>query len=336
VTLSDGCGGTLTTNCTPGTITTVGTCGKSQAFTLKATDGCLNCATNTVTFTWTEDTTRPVFTGGGSFDLGCNPTLPDCALAWSKVTLSDGCGGTLTTNCTPGTITTVGTCGKSQAFTLKATDGCLNCATNTVTFTWTEDTTRPVFTGGGSFDLGCNPTLPDCALAWSKVTLSDGCGGTLTTNCTPGTITTVGTCGKSQAFTLKATDSCLNCATNTVTFTWTEDTTRPVFTGGGSFDLGCNPTLPDCALAWSKVTLSDGCGGTLTTNCTPGTITTVGTCGKSQAFTLKATDSCLNCATNTVTFTWTEDTTRPVFTGGGVSTWAATRLCPTALWPGAK
>jgi hypothetical protein len=195
----------------------------------------------------------------------------------------------------PGTVQNVGTCGRRQTFTLTATDACTNSSTCDVNYTWTVDTTRPVFTGGGSFDLGCNPTnLPDCALAWSKVTLSDGCGGTLTTNCTPGTITTVGTCGKSQAFTLTATDSCLNSQTNTVTFTWTEDTTRPVFTGGGSFDLGCNPTLPDCALAWSKVTLSDGCGGTLTTNCTPGTITTVGTCGKSQAFTLTATDSCLN------------------------------------------
>jgi hypothetical protein len=198
VTLSDGCGGTLTTNCTPGTITTVGTCGKSQAFTLKATDSCLNCATNTVTFTWTEDTTRPVFTGGGSFDLGCNPTLPDCALAWSKVTLSDGCGGTLTTNCTPGTITTVGTCGKSQAFTLKATDGCLNCATNTVTFTWTYDRTPPQLTG---VPVSTNFQCLSDVLAPPTVTAYDLCDGTLTnkykattngTVCAGMTITRVG------------------------------------------------------------------------------------------------------------------------------------------------
>src|SRR5262249_20295001 len=106
------------------------------------------------------DTTKPVLSGvPAGADLGCNPTPPRCS---TSVTASDNCDSSVTVTCDAGPIT--GTCNKSQTFTYSATDKCGNKASQDVTYTWKEDTTKPVFdnlpTGG---DLGCNPTPPTCS-----------------------------------------------------------------------------------------------------------------------------------------------------------------------------
>jgi hypothetical protein len=311
VTATDNCDGSLTADCVAGTIDENG-CQRSQTFTYSATDACGNTASDDVMYTWIEDTTEPVLenlpTGG---DLGCNPaTLPDCD---GNVTATDNCSGTVTVDCVAGTIEEDG-CERSQTFTYSATDACGNTASDDVIYTWTEDTTAPVFdnlpTGG---DLGCNPTPPAC----EAVTATDNCDGSLTADCVAGTIDENG-CQRSQTFTYSATDACGNTASDDVMYTWIEDTTEPVLenlpTGG---DLGCNPaTLPDCD---GNVTATDNCSGTVTVDCVAGTIDENG-CERSQTFTYSATDACGNTASDDVIYTWTEDTTAPVFdnlpTGG--------------------
>ena len=270
-----------------------------------------------------DDSTPPVIGNcpAGPIDLDCNPeTLPSCESAKALVNVSDLCGGAPalvgpSLECIAGAVVVDG-CSKSQSFTLTAVDQCGNRSADcVVTYTWKEDTTKPVFANlpvGG--DLGCNPeVLPTCS---TTVTASDLCDLDLTSAvaCTPGEITDVGTCGKSQTFTYTVTDSCKNTQTATVTYTWKVDTTKPVFANlpaGG--DLGCNPTPPTCS---TTVTASDTCDLDLTSAvaCTPGETTDVGTCGKSQTFTYTVTDSCNNTQTAEVTYTWKEDTTSPTWT----------------------
>jgi hypothetical protein len=217
VTATDNCDGAVDVTCTPGDIT--GECDKSQTFTYSATDECGNTATDSVTYTWKEDTTPPVLPTlpeGG--DLGCNPTPPSCV---DDLMATDNCDGEVPVVCTAGAIT--GDCDKSQTFTYSATDECGNTATDTVTYTWKEDTTPPELNVPEDEDLGCNPTPPSCD---PGVTAIDNCDGAVDVDCTPGDIT--GECDKSQTFTYSATDECGNTATDTVTYTWKEDTTPPV------------------------------------------------------------------------------------------------------------
>ncbi len=306
LTAEDNCG-QVPVICSAGDVTGDG-CIKSKIFTYTATDACLNSASDTVTFTWTEDTVDPVLptlpTGG---DLGCNPTLPVCD---DSLVAEDNCGQ-VSVICSAGDITGEG-CLKSQIFTYTATDACLNSASDTVTYTWTEDTVDPVLptlpTGG---DLGCNPTLPACD---DTLMAEDNCGQ-VPVDCSAGEIEFDG-CFRSQVFTYTAIDACGNDASDSVTYTWTIDVTDPVLPTlpeGG--DLGCNPTLPACN---DTLMAEDGCGEVPVT-CSAGDITGEG-CLKSQTFTYSAIDDCGNDVSDTVTYTWTEDTIDPVLptlpTGG--------------------
>ncbi len=308
VTATDNCDGDVTASvtCTPGSITSVGTCGKSQSFTYSAVDTCGNPVSQIVTYTWREDTTPPelhnVPDGG---NLGCNPTtMPSCDGA---VTATDNCDGTLSVTCTPGAITG-GPCSRSQSFTYSAVDTCGNPVSQNVNYTWREDTTPPELNNlPASGYQGCNPTtMPSCDGA---VTATDNCDGTLSVTCTPGSITSVGTCGKSQSFNYSAVDTCGNPVSQNVNYTWREDTTPPelqnVPAGG---DLGCNPTtMPSCDGA---VTATDNCDGTVIVTCTPGPLSG-GPCSRSRSFTYSAVDTCGNPVSQNVTYTWREDTTAP-------------------------
>jgi uncharacterized repeat protein (TIGR01451 family) len=300
LTAEDNCDGTIAVTCSAGEITGEG-CAKSQIFTYSAEDGCGNKVSDTVTYTWTEDTEDPVLPtlpDGGY--LGCNPEdLPECD---DSLTATDNCGP-LAVTCSAGEITGEG-CAKSQVFTYSAEDACGNKASDTVTYTWTEDTSDPVLPTlpeGGY--LGCNPDHPECD---DGLTAEDNCGAIAVT-CSAGEITGEG-CAKSQVFTYSAEDACGNKVSDTVTYTWTEDTGDPVLPTlpeGGY--LGCNPDLPQCD---DSLTAEDTCGSVAVT-CSAGEITGEG-CEKSQTFTYSAEDACGNKASDTVTYTWTEDTADPV------------------------
>jgi hypothetical protein len=212
----------------------------SLARTWIATGTC-GTATYTQTITVT-DKTAPVITIS---------RLAACYLSEAAAQTAIETASSATDDCSGPAVVIVtltnggGSC--SVTYTVSATDGCSNASTKEVTVhvDGTAPTLANLPTGG---DLGCNPTLPICS---TVVTASDLCDGDVSASvtCTPGPIKDVDTCGKTQTFTYKATDSCGNPVSEFVTYTWKEDTTPPTLanlpTGG---DLGCNPTLPILSL----------------------------------------------------------------------------------------
>ncbi|GAP69972.1 por secretion system C-terminal sorting domain [Bacteroidales bacterium 6E] len=193
-------------------------CGFTATVTYTISDFCEQTDECSSTFTVAPDLIPPVLanlpTGG---DLGCNPERPICDQA---VEATDNCG-TATVECNPGDVINDG-CEYSQTVTYVATDECLNTASQTVTYTWTEDLVPPTLVDvPDDEDLGCNPTRPACLL----ITATDDCG-TATVECNPGDVVNDG-CEYSQTFTYVATDECLNTASQTVTYTWKEDLVPP-------------------------------------------------------------------------------------------------------------
>jgi hypothetical protein len=195
--------------------------GVPLTITYTAEDGCGNDSCTSV-FTTVADNINPVFSfcpQGG--DLGCNPQggVPAPAAA----TATDN-NGTPTITSALGQESIDG-CLHSQTRTYTATDACGNTATCLQIFTWTVDTTPPVFTfcpQGG--DLGCNPTgIP----APQTATATDACG-------TPSITSALGEesvdgCIHSQTRTYTATDACGNSATCLQVFTWKIDLEGPIF-----------------------------------------------------------------------------------------------------------
>src|SRR5204863_5743025 len=76
-------------------------CASNRFFTIIVTDACQNRATNTLTYTWTADTTPPgISAPQGTTPLGCNPaSIPGDAEVMALVRASDNCG-LLSTNVT--------------------------------------------------------------------------------------------------------------------------------------------------------------------------------------------------------------------------------------------
>src|SRR5678815_1109755 len=124
-----------------GTINTTG-CTSTQNRTYTATDACGNTSTCVQHFTWTTDTSAPVFTFcPADSTLGCNPTGVPAA---GNATATDNCGSPNITNAL-GAVNTTG-CTSTQNRTYTATDACGNTSTCVQHFTWTTDTAAPVFT----------------------------------------------------------------------------------------------------------------------------------------------------------------------------------------------
>ncbi|GAB1454297.1 hypothetical protein MASR2M47_43530 [Draconibacterium sp.] len=311
-----------TDNCGTPVITAVageitGECEKTQTFTVTATDGCNNKDIETVTYTWSDDSEDPSFTGCPAEVVTWTGIIPPtCTDALALVSVSDVCSANIIPTCDAGEIEIDG-CERTQTFSLTATDGCNNTATCAVTFTWIVDDEEPVFNGCPSepIALGCNPIAPECSDALALVTVTDGCSGTLTPTCSAGTITENG-CQRSQIFTLTATDDQNNKTTCEVTYTWSDDAVAPELTvPGAGLALGCNPTtLPTVASVVAASSATDNCGTPVIT-AVAGEIT--GECEKTQIFTVTATDGCNNKDIETVTYTWSDDAVAPELTVPG-------------------
>ncbi len=308
---------TATPACGTATITvtsadTTNGCTITRTFTVTATDGCGNTsAPQTVVYSWTSDTTAPVFTAlpsGGN--LGCNPaSLPNTTTVQAGVTATASCG---TPTITVTSATTGSACAETNTFTITATDSCGLSTVTHVVYTWTVDTTAPVFTAlpsGGN--LGCNPaSLPNTTTVQAGVTATASCG---TPTITVTSATTGSACAETNTFTITATDSCGLSTVTHVVYTWTVDTTAPVFTAlpsGGN--LGCNPaSLPTVTSVKSAVTATATCG-TPTIKVT--SATTGSACAETNTFTITATDSCGLSTVAQVVYTWTANTTAPSIT----------------------
>ena len=285
-------------------------CEKSQTWTAHYTDPCGNKAENvSVTYTWTEDATKPVISvvTNSNPDGACNPTITAPTF---KVT--DNCAGefALTTDSIiDGGVVNTSTCGRSQTWTAHYTDPCGNKATDvSVTYTWTEDNTAPILhTEAVSDHKGCNPTI-----VAPTFTVVDNCEGTFVLSAD--SVTTTGKtgsgCEKTQSWTAHYTDGCGNpAAPQTVTYSWKEDTQNPVIntTATDSY-LGCDPTT----ITPPTFSVSDNCEGNFalpTDSVTDGGVVAVtGEPHKfSHTWTAHFTDLCGNKADNvSITYTWVE------------------------------
>jgi uncharacterized repeat protein (TIGR01451 family) len=339
---TEGCGlggnmpsAVLSSNTTLGCVTT-------QVWTVSVTDACGNTGSCAVTYTWTIDTTAPTFPlcadgipGNNIISLGCNPTaaqIPTDATAILAVGIpTEGCGlgvnmpsAVLTSNTILGCVTT-------QVWTVSVIDACGNTGSCAVTYTWTIDTTAPTFplcadgnTSNNTISLGCNPsTLPSASMALGSVgTPTEGCGlggnmpsAALTSNTTSGCVTT-------QVWVVSVTDACGNTGSCEVTYTYTTDSTAPTFAlctdgnlANNTISLGCNPTtLPTSAMAIADVgAVTETCGfGANVPSAVQTSTVTVG-CLTTEVWTVSVTDVCGNTGSCQVTYTYTIDSTAPVF-----------------------
>ncbi|SPE56731.1 hypothetical protein SBV1_2510004 [Verrucomicrobia bacterium] len=223
-----------------------------------------------------------------------------------------------------------------------------------ITISWNIQTSfdtpvPPVFSQlppGGP--LGCNPTnLPSDADVVSMVQVNAASGNY---SATAAHVDGGSLCLSNRAFTITATDECMDThATAVVVYTWTADTTPPFFTqlpAGGS--LGANPpSLPTDASILAQVGVGDDCT-VLSTNVTH--VDGGNSVLSNRAFTVTATDLCTNQATTNIVFTWTSGASLPALTasylggaaGGIVISWptnasgftleTATNLTPPVDW----
>ncbi len=287
-------------------------CNRSQKRTFTAKDACGHTATKSRTVRWTYDHTPPTIniSGGGSLDLGCNPSSININNVCGNVTANDNCcNPTLTTY--DGPVVSQG-CYRSQTRKWTAKDACGNTATASRTITWIYDHTPPSFTGSyADIDLGCNPANPSGSLGTASAT--DACGAVTITSST-GSVVSNG-CNRYQKRTFTAKDGCGNIATKSRTVRWISDQTPPTIniSGGGSLDLGCNPSSININDVCGNVTANDNCcNPTLTSS--DGSVVSQG-CYRSQTRTWTAKDACGNTSTAARTITWIVDHTPPSFTG---------------------
>ena len=315
--VNDNCAGEIAL--TGENITTTGPtgtgCQKSQTWKANYTDPCGNKAEEvSVTYTWTEDTGKPVIAVVASSNPNgaCNPTITAPTFK-----VNDNCAGEIAL--AGENITTTGPtgtgCQKSQTWKANYTDPCGNKAEEvSVTYTWTVDTEKPVIAvvASSNSNGACNPTITAPTFK-----VNDNCAGEIAL--TGENITTTGPtgtgCQKSQTWKANYTDPCGNAADEvSVTYTWTVDTEKPVIAVVASSNPNgaCNPTI-----VAPTFKVNDNCAGEIAL--TGENITTTGPtgtgCQKSQTWKASYTDPCGNAADEvTVTYTWTEDTGKPVIT----------------------
>ena len=225
---TDNCEGDISAKITVTTTGVQGTgCEKSQSWTANYTDACGNKAENvTIEYTWTVDTEMSVInTTAESGNKGCNPTI-----VAPVFTGTDNCEGDISAKIT---VTTTGVhgsgCEKSQSWTANYTDGCNNKADEVVvTYTWTEDKTKPVITTElSNADKACNWDKSDAPKV-TDFTLTESCDNTAQITLSAGTEEING-CKHSQTWTATCTDACGNVAEPVaITYTWTVDTEKPV------------------------------------------------------------------------------------------------------------
>ncbi|GLR16099.1 T9SS type A sorting domain-containing protein [Portibacter lacus] len=286
-------------------------CAMTQTWTANYKDHCNNEADEaSVTYTWISDAQEPVIsTDAEDKDLGCNPTVvPPTFTAFDKCLDA-------TVNVVPETDgPTKDGCYYTQTWTANYGTSCDTPAEpKSVTYTWKIDTEKPVIlTDAVTKNLGCNPTVVP-----PTFTVEDNCLD-ITVDAEIFVAEPIATgCVMTKSWTATYTDECGNEAVPvTVSYTWTVDTEKPVIeTDAEDKDLGCNPTVVP-----PTFTVTDNCMDE-TLNVTPVTDgpTSLG-CYYTQTWTANYTDACGNIAVQeSVTYTWSEDTEKPVISSDSQS-----------------
>jgi hypothetical protein len=204
-----------------------------------------------------------------SYELGCNPVLPNEARVKADLEAHYGQGSVITFSqggFSAGTIVENG-CLRSQGFTVSYQDQYGNVESGcTVNYTWKEDTTAPeVIADGDGGDLGCNPTAEEIEAALGSATANDLCDGDVDVTYEDSDISEDG-CYRSITRTFTAEDECGNEGTATVTVTYKVDTDGPVLVG----ELTNLVFACDADVVLPNPQFTDNCDGDITVTYTVG------------------------------------------------------------------
>ena len=267
-------------------------CGGTTTVTFTATNDC-GTSTCSASFTVTAPASVTLTCPDNATEEACQSQDDiDAAFAtWlATVSFSGGCDAAISNN----NNGAPSACGGSTTVTFTVTSSCEDPVTCSATFTVTADVTPPVFTGGGSTDLGCNPGTESVNLALAGASATDNCG-TPSVEHSDGTIQSDG-CSRTASRTYTATDACGNTATTSRTVTWIADVTGPVMTCADSYTAECGAT-PE----FTEATATDACGGATVEQL--GDDVVGGECPTTYTRTWIATDACGNTSTCSQTVT---------------------------------
>jgi hypothetical protein len=244
---------------------------------------------------------------------GCNGSnaVPNDSTILSTVTVTPGCcAGTITT--TASHQDSSSGCFWQRVFTVIATDTC-GSATNTATYTWTTDTTPPVFTKlpTAGFE-GCGltnvPTLTQVqGMITSNLITATATCGSANIMATSGGPDTTNACTATRTFILTAFDSCLDTTTN-LAYSWTIQTnitTKTITTNVTTTitittnsctntvcgNLNCQNTY-GCQWVWLNSHISCSPGQPCTVYCKNASVTI--TCGSGKTYTYSCPDGQIN------------------------------------------
>jgi len=318
--ITDNCTGHIDVQVTGGTpIPTTG-CNWTATYTLTATDSCGNVNVCNATYNWREDHQAPVIAHcpAGPINLPCNAPRPKEADALAAAgPITDNCPGVII-QVSGGVATPTTGCNWTSTFTITASDSCGNATSCVITYNWKEDLTPPQFTHcpQGPINLPCNSHPIAGEILYEIGPITDNCPGHVDVQLTGGVPTPTTGCNWTATYTITATDSCGNSNVCTITYNWSEDHTPPAFAfcPAGPISLGCNvprPTEQDALGIVGPVT--DNCTGTPSVQVTGGLAIPSQGCNWTSSFIITASDSCGNISSCTVTFTWKEDHTPPVY-----------------------
>jgi hypothetical protein len=309
--------------------------------TVTASDAAGNTRTDTLTVTYNPDTTNPAVTitsptSSTTTTVQVSPinlggTASD-AVGVTQVTWANNRGGSGTASGTTSwTVAGIVLQSGQNILTVTARDAAGNSSTDTLTVTYNPDTTAPVIsiatpttnttfsTSLATLNIGGNSSD---AVGVTQVTWSNSRGGTGTASgTTTWSVANIALQSGSNILTVSARDAAGNIGTDTLTVTYTPDTTAPVVTITGptsnatltvtSTPLALSGTASD-AIGVTQVSWSNSRGGSGnasgTTSWSVGSITLQ---SGTNVITVTGRDAAGNSSTDTLTVTYNPDTTQP-------------------------
>lgn len=315
-----------------------------NVLTVTARDAAGNTGTDTLTVTYNPDTTPPAVTitsptSNTTITVQATPmsiggTASD-AVGVTQVTWANNRGGSGTASGTTNwSATGIVLQSGQNILTVTARDAAGNTNTDTLTVTYNPDVTAPAIsfatptsnstfaTSLATLNIGGNASD---AVGVTQVTWSNNRGGTGTASgTTTWSAANITLQSGDNILTVSARDAAGNIGTDTLTVTYTPDTTAPVVTITGpttnstvtvtSTPLALSGTASD-AVGVTQVSWSNNRGGSGnasgTSNWSVGSITLQ---SGSNIITVTARDAAGNTSTDTLTVTYNPDTTQPLVT----------------------
>jgi hypothetical protein len=315
-----------------------------NVITVSSRDAAGNVGTDSISVTYNPDIVSPVVTITGptsattftftASTLALSGTASD-AVGVTQVTWTNDRGGSGTaTGTTSWSAASVALLSGVNVLTVTARDAAGNTSTDTLTVTYNPDTTLPAVTITGptsattwtvtASPLALSGTASD-DIAVTQVTWSNSRGGSGTATGTASwSVASVALQSGSNVLTVTARDAAGNTSTDTLTVTYNPDTTLPAVTITGptsastltvvTSPLALSGTASD-NIGVTQVSWSNSRGGSGTaTGTTSWSVPSITLISGSNVITVTARDAAGNTRTDTLTVTYSPDTTRPNIT----------------------